>query len=36
MEPVEYFFVPGEDSIRLEHILLPENQDNEELAENGP
>jgi hypothetical protein len=36
MEPVEYFFVPEEDSIRLEHILLPENQDNEELAENGP
>jgi uncharacterized protein YkwD len=36
MEPVEYFFVPEEESIRLEHLLLPENLHNEELVENGP
>lgn len=35
MEPAEYFFVPEGESVRLEHYL-PENWDNEELAENGP
>jgi len=36
MEPVEYYLIPEEESVRLEHLLLPENWDNEELAENGP
>jgi hypothetical protein len=36
MEPAEYFFVPEEGNVRLEHLLIPEDLDSEELAENGP